>query len=48
MITIEAVRDGDVIKPQKQIPQSAVAVEFDGEKFIIYEAGDKLPDTAEG
>lgn len=48
MMTIYADSIDGVVKPKIAIPDNAMAVVFDGEKYIIYQAGDKLPDTAEG
>lgn len=48
MMVVYAETSYGVIKPKNNIPDNARAVVFDGEKYIVYQEGDKLPDTAEG
>ena len=41
IITVTIVND-EVI-PDEPLPQDSIANQFDGEKYIIYEQGDKVP-----
>ena len=43
MKTINAILIDDVLTPIDSLPNDAVKIVFDGEKYVIYEAGDELP-----
>ena len=41
IITVTVV--DSVVVPNEPLPQDSIANKFDGEKYVIYEAGDELP-----
>ena len=43
IITVAIVND-EVI-PVEPLPENSIANKFDGEKYIIYEKGDELPES---
>ena len=43
MKIISAVLVDNVLKPSEPLPNSAIHIVCDGEKYIVYEQGDELP-----
>jgi hypothetical protein len=44
MKIIETVLIDDVFTPTEPLPTDAIRIVFDGEKYVVYELDDDLPD----